>query len=75
MKIPDYGDHMSLDQFNQAVDHMCFIDYDGYGKLATENEMSNIVVVPSEVFTKKKRFRKKYLKKTEGFTHIVWFNK
>lgn len=75
MGIPEYGNHMSLDNFIKAVDWMTFTDYDGYGKLATEKDMSSIVVVPSEIFTKKKKFRKKFLKKTEGFTHVVWFNK
>ena len=74
--IPDYGDHMTLDHFIQAVDQMCFIDYDGYGYLATSDLMSRIVVSPSDVFTKKKKtFKKKFLKISEGFTHIVWFNK
>lgn len=76
MEIPDYGDHMSLDQFIQAVDQMAFIDYDGFGKLATDDDMSNILIRPSDVFTKKeKTFKKKFLKITEGYTHIVWFNR
>jgi hypothetical protein len=76
-KIPedDLSCLMTLDEFIKSVDCMAFIDYDGYGHLATATEVSDKIVIPSHVFTKKKRFRKKFLRMTEGFTHVVWYNR
>jgi hypothetical protein len=64
--IPDYGDHMTLEEFTKSVQGGCFIDWDGSGYYATATEMSHIPARPSEII--------------EGsinkeFTHVVWFNK
>ena len=67
-KIPNYGDHMTMEQFKKYVDSRMFIDYDGSGDLATEDKCSDIPVSPS------------YLA-VDGYeipdwaTHVVWYNK
>lgn len=67
--IPDYGDLMTIEEWLSAVDCGCFIDYDGYGNLAYEKEMSEVEVWPSMV-------KKGQFEKLRGdFTHIVWFNR
>jgi hypothetical protein len=43
-----------------------FIDYDGIGNYATNTQMSNIEIYPSDI--KSGTYRK-------DFTHIVWFNR
>ena len=65
-KIPDYGDHMLLEDFIDAVEMGAFMDYDGHGRYATETEISDIIIIPSDVASNKIK---------EGFTHMVWFNK
>jgi len=64
--IPDYSDHMLLDEFIKAVKEGCFIDWDGSGYYATENEMSDKPAIPSGI-------AKGIVDHT--FTHVVWFNK
>ena len=66
-EIPTYGDLMPLPQWIANCREGCFIDYDGFGNLSDGKEMSNITVVPSNVFEDKGV--------PEGFTHIVWFNR
>jgi len=65
--IPEYGgNHMTISSWIKAVKDGLFVDYDGYGYLATDKKMSSIKVVPSDVG--KKRIDLK-------FSHIVWFNR
>lgn len=64
--IPEYGEHMTREEFESACKSGCFIDYDGHGCYATEIEMSKIVIVPSDL-----RNGWQY----PDFTHVVWFNK
>ena len=64
--IPNYGDHMTRDEWLGAVKFGGFIDYDGYGELATINQVSNIMIVPSKA---------KSYKFPEWATHIVWYNR
>jgi hypothetical protein len=64
--IPDYGDHMTLDDFIDACQDGVFIDYDGCGNYATADQVTNILVHPSNI--------------TEGnidrrWSHVVWYNK
>lgn len=60
------GDLMPLQEFIECVEWGGFIDYDGWGYLATETGKSDIVIYPSEV---------------EGYvlpewcTHVLWYNK
>ena len=65
-KIPEYGDKMTLKEFIEAVDCGMFIDYDGHGYYATENEMTDIAVLPSMIINKNI---------DERWSHVVWFNK
>ncbi|HOD62252.1 MAG TPA: hypothetical protein PKG96_09160, partial [Bacilli bacterium] len=51
-KIPEYGDKMTLKEFIEDVDCGMFIDYDGHGYYATENEMTDIAVLPSMIINK-----------------------
>lgn len=65
--LPTYGDLMTLTDFMDDVKAGYFIDYDGHGNYATETEMSNKRIYPSDV--------KKGDVETERFTHVVWFNR
>ena len=65
--IPDYGDLMTMEEFVDCVKMGGFIDYDGYGKYALEDMVSNKVITPSEV-----KYQRNLL---HGFTHVVWYNR
>lgn len=65
-ELPDYGDHMTIEDFKEYCDCGGFCDYDGYGLYATETQMSNIDINPSDIETGLYR---------KDFTHVVWFNK
>ena len=64
--IPSYGDHITMKTFLEWVRTGCIIDYDGHGKYATDKQMTDITVFPSDVKSKKL---------DKSFSHIVWFNK
>lgn len=64
--FPTYGDLMPISEFAECVRQGGFKDYDGYGRYATEEGVSEIVVSPSQ-------FKKHGPNPT--FTHIVWFNR
>lgn len=66
--IPEYGDHMTMEDFKGYCDGGGFIDYDGSGNYASETHMSNISISPSD-------FKINNIHKNKDFTHIVWFNK
>jgi hypothetical protein len=66
-KIPGYGDLMTMDEFIGCVECGAFIDYDGFGRYATETEMEG-----SE-FVKPSMVENKTIDRT--YTHIVWFNR
>lgn len=57
---------MPLGEFLQAVECNAFIDYDGFGELATETHCSDIEIYPSQV--KETAF-------PDWCTHIVWYNR
>ena len=64
--LPDYGDHMMLEEYRQCVECGGFIDYDGFGELATSDRVADVYTCPSE------------LDRTtfpDWCTHIVWYNK
>lgn len=71
--IPDYGDHITLKEFEDSVLSNMFTNDDGSARLATSTQMSNVYITPSTFY---------YLV-TEGeldkldkwATHVVWFNK
>jgi len=62
--LPDCGVHMTIEEFEQAVEFGAFTDDDGCGRYATESEMSSVHFAPSDL----------WLTKGE-WTHVVWFNK
>jgi len=64
--IPEYGDHMTLEDFIAAVTDGWFIDYDGTGMYATETGMSDKPARPSDI-------EKGVIDRS--FTHVMWFNK
>ena len=64
--ISKYGDHMTLNDFIENVKSGGFIDYDGSGNYATETQMSNITIYPSDITAGVYR---------KDFTHVLWFNK
>lgn len=69
--IPDYGDPMPIDAWIECVRDGFFIDYDGHGYLATETQMSNVRIYPSD-------FAKSWFLEKAGkgeFTHVIWFNR
>lgn len=67
--LPDYGEHMLIEEFEKACQAQGYIDYDGYGNYATATEMSSSFVVhPSDIT------RKNYVRKLH-WTHVCWFNK
>lgn len=67
-ELPDYGDHMPLEQFVKTCQSGGFIDYDGHGYYATKDRMFDKIVYPSDV-------TKKGFKPRPEFTHVVWFNR
>lgn len=58
--------HITLEEFIENCRNHWFIDYDGFGKLATATEVSNINISPSE-------YKSKVI--DPMFTHVVWYNK
>jgi hypothetical protein len=71
-KIPGPEDcaKMTLGDFMSSVDNGGFVDDDGIGYLATEEEMSSIPAVPSKMSRKNK-----VVQVPKWATHVVWFNK
>ena len=64
--IPKYGSHMTLQDFEEEVESGMFTDYDGHGKYATKDQMTDINIMPSHVEDGV------HLK---NYSPIVWFNK
>lgn len=67
-ELPDYGDHMTMEQFKSYVESCMFIDYDGSGNLATGDKCSGISIMPSY-------FAVEGYEIPEWATHVVWYNK
>lgn len=67
-KISEHGDHMTIGEFKLLIDTGLFTDYDGHAVYATETEMSDIVVQPSDMYGREDG-------RGAAFTHVVWFNK
>jgi hypothetical protein len=62
----DYGSKRTLKGWLDYVENGFFIDYDGHGYLATDNQVSNIPIIPSEA---------KAFKFPDWCTHICWYNR
>jgi hypothetical protein len=64
--IPDYGEHMTIQEFNACCLSGAFTDDDGLACYATKTQMTDIKVCPSDFeFTSINN---------HPYTHIVWFN-
>jgi hypothetical protein len=67
MRKIEEGDHlMTREEFTHGVESGGLIDYDGFGEFATNSEVSDVEISPSE------------LKTTEWptwATHVCWYNK
>ena len=61
----DGGLLMTLEEFIDSCGSL-FIDYDGFGCYATETEMFDEEIIPSDV----KKGKINY-----NYTHVVWFNR
>ena len=68
-KIDDntVGDLMTMEEFIDAVESRCLIDYDGFGYYATPDLETNIMVKPSDL-KRREMF-------TETYSHVVWYNR
>jgi hypothetical protein len=64
---PD-DDNYTREEWLGAVDSAGFIDYDGFGYLATATETSNITIYPSDITCFK-------VKLPDWATHIIWYNR
>lgn len=60
--------HMTWEDFLDSCESGSFIDYDGFGELATATHVSEIQVSPSSAL------RSTY-KRPAWSTHVVWYNK
>jgi hypothetical protein len=58
---------IKIEEFIKCVDIGFFIDYDGFGYLATETHQSDIRVYPSSI--------KEEASNQAWATHIVWYNR
>jgi len=62
------GHHMPMQEFLGYVRDHDFIDYDGFGRLATDTGESRSEILPSDITV---------IKRTppSWATHVVWYNK
>lgn len=65
-EIPDYGDHMTWEDFAECVACGAFINYDGHANLATATQCSKVAFSPSDVGN---------YKIPAWVTHVVWYNR
>ena len=61
------GDHITFNKFRKWVREGNINDGDGFGRLATIDSKSNVVIMPSDL-EGSNQF-------PEWATHVVWFNK
>lgn len=64
--LPEWGTHMPVEEFAACVEAGGFIDYDGWGHLATAYRVSNIEIRPSNFEDRRD---------DAVYTHVVWYNK
>ena len=65
-QLPEYGDHMTMNDFIKDCKDGYFTDDDGIGAYATEDKVSNIEIYPSDVISGFVR---------KDFKYVVWYNK
>ena len=69
--LVDPDDHeclISWDDFVQSCRSGSFIDYDGFGELATATRVSNVPISPSKALSAD-------YKPPKWATHVSWYNK
>lgn len=65
--LPDYGHLYPLEEFINHCKDGCFIDWDGIGYYATNDQIDReLEAKPSEILKGKVN---------KNFTHVMWFNK
>jgi len=62
----EHGDLMTLAEWIEDCESGYFIDYDGYGRIATEDGRTSIEISPSE---------RTYFDFPAWATHIAWYNR
>ncbi len=62
------GDCMTMAKWIVCVRSGGFIDYDGFGELASENQVSDLQVSPSDITALK-------LPMPDWATHVIWYNR
>ncbi len=67
--FPDYGDLMTREEFSLNIEVGGFIDYDGYGYLATKDGYLRLVKVHPSEWSYTNHVA------PEVFTHVLWFNR
>ena len=65
-ELPDYGDHMPIQEFRDACIAGGFISSDGHGYYASETQESDISIPPADCLCRNTR---------DDFTHVMWYNK
>lgn len=65
-EIPEYGEHLTLNEFVESCESGALINYDGFGNYATEDLCSDILVYPSDITAN--RYRR-------DFSNVVWYNR
>lgn len=75
----DYGELMTTWDWVRACVAGAFIDYDGFGHLATEDKESNIIVRPSCIrkYEPLCDMSGRIVEIPDGteFTHVMWYNR
>jgi len=66
-RFSKYGDLFTIREFIEYCDIGGFIDYDGFGHLATADKESTVDIIPSEV--------RKTITLNPWATHVLWFNR
>ena len=75
-ELDNIGDHMPIDEFLNCCRTTCFIDYDGFGNLATADKESNVGIKPSMYYVKRGGVIIRTSRKLPKWaTHIVWYNR
>lgn len=64
--LPDYGEHMKLDDWIDACRRGYFVNDDGTGNYATETEMSDETALPLEAYLGLAN---------SAWSHVIWFNR
>lgn len=64
--IPDYCEHMTIEDFVQCCKDGLFVNNDGSGYYATQTEMSDEQALPSIL---------RHGIYNPDYTHVCWFNK